>query len=111
MNYLLLSPISLSMFLVPKLNKSKEVEKIYFWIQDVNMKETGKDLNLTDDYSKMVIVADYNEVINKHKPSDLIVLIDDVGLGQTGDVLRKQGYRVIGGSPFTDRIEDERQFA
>ena len=111
MNILIISPLSLSMFLVPRLNQESEIEKIYFNTLDTNMKCVGKGMENVKDWEKLELVADYNTVINKHKPSELVVFIDDVGRGETGKHLRSLGYKVIGGSPFTDKIEEERQFA
>ena len=35
---------------------------------------------------------------------------DDIGFGQIADELRKNGKLVVGGTPFTDRLEDDREF-
>jgi phosphoribosylamine-glycine ligase len=111
MNVLILSPISLSMFLVPRLNQEKDIEKIYFWTRDTTMKCAGKGMENVKDWEKFELVSDYNEVLNKHKPSDIIIFIDDIGMGHTGKHLRDLGYKVIGGGVFMDRLEDERQLA
>lgn len=39
-----------------------------------------------------------------------IVIFDDTGFGKAADALRKQGKLVIGGSEYTDRIEEDREF-
>lgn len=111
MRYLILSPIGLAMFLVPHLGQSKDVEKIYFCALSSEMKELGKDMNKMGDWEKLEVVHDYAQVLNENKPSDLIVVIDDVGIGQTGKMIENMGYKVIGGKPITDRIEEDRQFA
>jgi len=111
MKILILSPLSLSMFIVPRLNKEPEIEKIYFYIKDTNMKCVGRGMENVQDWEKLELVSDYSKVLNENKPSELIVFIDDVGMGETGKYLRDIGYKVIGGTPFTDRIEEERQFA
>ena len=39
-----------------------------------------------------------------------VVVFDDVGFGDQADKLRKQGKAVVGGSVYTDRLEEEREF-
>ncbi len=97
--------------MVPRLGKSDSVEKIYFCPLDTQMRSLGKDMNKYPDWEKLEIVYDYNKVINLHKPSELIVVIDDAGAGETGKHLEDLGYKVIGGKPITDKLEEDRQFA
>lgn len=40
-----------------------------------------------------------------------LIVFDDVGYGQEQDWLRREGYRVIGGSAGGDRLEKDRRFA
>ena len=40
-----------------------------------------------------------------------VVVFDDVGFGKEADGLRKSGKLVVGGSAYTDRLEDDREFA
>jgi len=40
-----------------------------------------------------------------------VVLFDDVGFGGDADKLRKAGKLVVGGSGYTDRLEEDREFA
>ena len=42
--------------------------------------------------------------------SDVIVFDDVLGQGQKAQALRQQGKFVVGGSPYTDRLEDDRAF-
>lgn len=39
-----------------------------------------------------------------------IIVFDDIGFGNHADKLRKQGKLVIGGSVYTDKLEDDREF-
>jgi len=42
--------------------------------------------------------------------ADVIVFDDVLGHGSLADELRKKGKKVIGGTPYTDRLEDDRSF-
>lgn len=42
--------------------------------------------------------------------ADVIIFDDVLGQGTIADELRKKGKRVIGGTPYTDRLEDDRSF-
>ncbi len=46
---------------------------------------------------------------NEADSSDIVVF-DDVGFGDEAERLRKQGKFIIGGSVYTDKLEDDRQF-
>ena len=39
-----------------------------------------------------------------------VVVLDDVGFGKIADSLRKTGKLVVGGSEYTDKLEEDRQF-
>jgi len=42
--------------------------------------------------------------------ADVVVFDDVLGMGAMAEALRKQGKLVVGGSPYTDRLEDDRGF-
>jgi phosphoribosylamine--glycine ligase len=42
--------------------------------------------------------------------ADVIVFDDTLGQGKRAEKLRKQGHAVVGGTPYTDRLEDDRAF-
>jgi len=39
-----------------------------------------------------------------------VIIFDDLGFGETADKLRAEGKLVVGGSAYTDRLENEREF-
>jgi phosphoribosylamine---glycine ligase len=39
-----------------------------------------------------------------------VIIFDDIGFGKTADKLRAEGKKVVGGSAYTDRLENEREF-
>jgi len=39
-----------------------------------------------------------------------VIVFDDTGFGETADKLRKEGKLVVGGSVYTDKLEDDRDF-
>lgn len=41
---------------------------------------------------------------------DGLIVFDDVGYGREQDALRKEGYRVVGGSEWGDRLEEDREY-
>jgi phosphoribosylamine---glycine ligase len=54
------------------------------------------------------------EKVDDWKPevdwADVIVFDDVLGQGKIADKLRKRGKAVVGGTPYTDRLEDDRAF-
>lgn len=42
--------------------------------------------------------------------ADVIIFDDVLGHGEKADMLRKAGKAVVGGTPYTDRLEDDRSF-
>ncbi|MEW6328986.1 MAG: hypothetical protein AB1468_02605, partial [Candidatus Micrarchaeota archaeon] len=39
-----------------------------------------------------------------------VIVFDDIGFGQVAEDLRKEGKAVVGGSLYTDQLEDDREF-
>ncbi|MFA6907465.1 MAG: hypothetical protein WC263_01425, partial [Candidatus Micrarchaeia archaeon] len=39
-----------------------------------------------------------------------VIVFDDIGFGAVADELRKKGKAVVGGTPYTDKLEDDRLF-
>ncbi|MBN1897306.1 MAG: phosphoribosylamine--glycine ligase [Spirochaetes bacterium] len=77
----------------------KEGHNVKFYIESKEEKEVGDGfIEKVDDWQAEVDWAD-------------IIIFDDVlGQGTKADKLRKQGKLVIGGTPYTDRLEDDRAF-
>ncbi|MDP3882715.1 MAG: phosphoribosylamine--glycine ligase [Candidatus Staskawiczbacteria bacterium] len=76
----------------------KESHEVKIYVKN----ETDKDvydgfLEKIDDWKKFIDWAD-------------VIVFDDVGFGKEADELRKNGKPVIGGSAYTDRLEQEREF-
>ena len=42
--------------------------------------------------------------------ADIIVFDDTLGFGAEAQALRAKGKKVVGGTPYTDRLEDDRSF-
>lgn len=78
---------------------AKEGHEAKLWIEDPEEKEIGDGfVAKTDDWKKEIDWAD-------------VVVFDDVlGMGAMAEELRKAGKPVVGGSAYTDRLEDDRGF-
>jgi phosphoribosylamine--glycine ligase len=77
----------------------KEGHPVKFWIKDPDEKEIADGfVPKADDWKKEVEWAD-------------VVVFDDVlGMGAMAEELRKKGKLVVGGSPYSDKLEDDRAF-
>ncbi len=77
----------------------KEGHAVRYYIEDAEAKDIGDGfIPKTDDWQGDVSWAD-------------IVVFDDVlGHGTHAQRLRAEGKHVIGGTPYTDRLEDDRSF-
>ncbi len=94
--FLFVSWESLSGDLALQIKKEGHEVKVYI------KSETDKDvydgfLEKIDDWKKFVDWAD-------------VIIFDDVGFGEEADKLRKLGKLVVGGSPYTDKLEEDREF-
>ena len=77
----------------------KEGHEARLWIQNPEERGIAEGfVPKTDDWKKEVDWAD-------------VVVFDDVlGMGTLAEELRARGKPVVGGSPYTDRLEDDRGF-
>ena len=94
--FLFVSWESLSGDLAWQIKKEGHEVKVYI------KSEADKDvydgfLEKTEDWKKFVDWAD-------------VIVFDDTGFGKDADELRKKGKLVVGGSEYTDRLEEDREF-
>ncbi|HEX6155468.1 MAG TPA: phosphoribosylglycinamide synthetase C domain-containing protein [Burkholderiales bacterium] len=78
----------------------KEGHEAKFWVQDPSVQEVADGfVPKAKDWRKEVDWAD-------------VIVFDDVlgGMGTMAEELRQAGKRVVGGSPYTDRLEEDRAF-
>ncbi|MBU1934707.1 phosphoribosylamine--glycine ligase [Patescibacteria group bacterium] len=78
---------------------SKEGHKVKYYIENKSEKEIANGfIQKTNDWEKWVDWAD-------------VIVFDNVsGQGSKAKKLRNRGKYVIGGTPYTDRLEDDRDF-
>ena len=77
----------------------KEGHPVKFWIKDPEEKEIADGfVPKAEDWKKEVDWA------------DLVVFDDVLGMGAMAEELRKKGKLVVGGSPYSDKLEDDRAF-
>lgn len=63
--------------------------------------------NITDEYDGFLEkVSEWKSFVDWAD----VVVFDDVGFGKEADALRKSGKAVVGGSVYTDRLEEDREF-
>jgi phosphoribosylamine--glycine ligase len=72
--------------------------EVKFYIGDKSCKDVGDGfVEKVDDWKEWKDWAD-------------VIIFDDVSFGETADKLRKEGKIVVGGSSYTDKLEDDREF-
>ncbi len=77
----------------------KEGHKVKYFIEDKDEKEVGDGF-----VSK---VENWEEEVDW---SDIIIFDDVLGQGKKAQKLRSEGKLVVGGTPYTDKLEDDRAF-
>jgi phosphoribosylamine-glycine ligase len=94
--FLFVSPEALSVDLAHVLRQ--EGNDIKFFVQSATEKDVGDGfVEKVDSWEDQVDWAD-------------VIVFDDIGFGKTAEKLRAEGRKVIGGSAYTDRLENEREF-
>lgn len=77
---------------------SQEDNEVKFHIQSDTEKDVGDGfVEKADAWENLVDWAD-------------VIVFDDIGFGKTADKLRAEGKKVVGGSIFTDKLENDREF-
>ena len=77
----------------------KEGQAAKFWIKDPD--EQG----IADGFVPKA--ADWRAEVDW---ADVVVFDDVLGMGEMAQEVRKAGKLVVGGSPYTDKLEDDRAF-
>ena len=78
---------------------SKEGHEVRYFIGDTKERDIGDGfVAKSKDWEKDVDWA------------DILIFDDTLGQGEKAQALRKQGKKVIGGTSYTDRLEDDRSF-
>jgi len=94
--FLFVSPEALSIDLAYLV--TQEGNDVKFFVQSATEKDVGDGfVEKVDSWEDLV---DWAEVI----------IFDDIGFGKTAEKLRAEGKKVVGGSTYTDRLENEREF-
>jgi len=94
--FLFVSPEALSIDLAFVLQQ--EGNDVKFFIQSATEKDVGDGfVEKVDSWEDQIDWAD-------------VIVFDDIGFGKTAEKLRAEGKKVVGGSVYTDRLENEREF-
>jgi phosphoribosylamine--glycine ligase len=94
--FLFVSPEALSVDLAYVLRQ--EGNDVKFFIQSATEKDVGDGfVEKIDSWEDQIDWAD-------------VIVFDDIGFGRTAEKLRAEGKKVVGGSVYTDRLENEREF-
>jgi len=96
MKFLFVSIEALSMDLAWKLRK--EGHQVKFFTRSENEKDVGD--GFVEKIEAWEPLKDWADVI----------VFDDIGFGDVADKLRAEGKFVVGGSGYTDKLEDDREF-
>ncbi|HXV38613.1 MAG TPA: phosphoribosylglycinamide synthetase C domain-containing protein [Nitrosopumilaceae archaeon] len=96
MKFLFVSNEALSLDLAYAIKE--EGNEVKFYIQSKDEKDIGDGfVDKVDEWETIVPWAD-------------VIVFEDIGFGKISDKLRAEGKRVIGGSSYTDRLENDREF-
>ena len=94
--FLFVSPEALCIDLAHVIRQ--EGNDVKFFVQSVTEKDVGDGfVEKVNEWEDQVDWAD-------------IVVFDDIAFGRTAEKLRAEGKKVVGGSAYTDRLENEREF-
>lgn len=109
MKYLILSIVGCGFYMVPRLAKATDTEKVYFWCRDnAKMEKLGKGMENLPGWEKFEKVKDFGKVLKRESKDNLIIIMDDTGMGFTADVLRSEGWKVVSGGELAEKMEGDR---
>src|SRR5262249_19572641 len=77
----------------------KEGHQVKYWIRDPESKDVGDGF-----------IPKVDNWENEVEWADIIIFDDVLGMGKWAAEIRKKGKRALGGTPYTDRLEDDRSF-
>ncbi|HEX4851738.1 MAG TPA: phosphoribosylglycinamide synthetase C domain-containing protein [Puia sp.] len=77
----------------------KEGHEVKYWIRDPESKDVADGF-----------VPKVDNWENEVEWADVIIFDDVLGMGKWAADIRKRGKRALGGTPYTDRLEDDRSF-
>ncbi len=96
MKFLFVTREALSVDLAWQLKK--EGHEVNFFVQDASEKDVGDGfVQKVDQWEPQKDWAD-------------VIIFDDIGFAATAEKLRAEGKFVVGGTAYTDRLEDDREF-
>src|SRR5919201_5942064 len=96
MKFLFVSPEALSVDLAHVVRQ--EGNDVKFFIQSATEKDVGDGfVEKVNSWEDQIDWAD-------------VIVFDDIGFGKTAEKLMAEGKKVVGGSTFTDRLENDREF-
>ena len=78
---------------------SKEGHEVRYFIKDL------KEADIADGF-----VAKSDNVERDTEWADIVIFDDTLGQGEKTQEVRAMGKKVVGGTPYTDRLEDDRSF-
>jgi phosphoribosylamine-glycine ligase len=94
--FLFVSPEALSLDLAYTI--LQEGNEVKFCVQSPTEKDVGDGfVDKVDEWEPHAVWAD-------------VIVFEDIGFGKVADKLRAEGKKVVGGSSYTDRLENEREF-
>ena len=96
LKFLFVSPEALSVDLAYAIRQ--EGNDVRFYVHSVTERDVGDGfVDKVDSWEDQTDWAD-------------VIVFDDIGFGKIAEKLRAEGKKVIGGSLYTDKLENEREF-
>jgi phosphoribosylamine---glycine ligase len=77
----------------------KEGNEVKYWVREEDSADVAEGM--------VPKIKDWRKEVSW---ADVIVFDDVLGMGAWAEEMRKKGKAVVGGSPYADRLEDDRTF-